>query len=92
MLVEFYGSFSKGSNVDTNDAAFPECATLDEFIEKSVALKKSKDRRQIALNSGYTAEIQDNGNTAKVGCQTFAFDRIEALYLAMKQARENSTK
>ena len=59
-----------------------EIITFEQFFQYCDNWSKCQPVT-VKLNDDYTAKIE--GNTVKVGCQTFEFEAIERMYNAMKK-------
>jgi hypothetical protein len=79
-----------GDKVDafslTNLVNVPTVFTLPLQWEEALEhANQSLNRKvKVQLNKDYTAEVDLKSKTAKVGCQTFTYEKIRELYLAFE--------
>jgi len=67
-----------GNEIPVDYAKDPTFTFADRDIIKEI-LNSSKPITKLELNTEYTAEIDPNTETVKVGCQTFTFAKIKEL-------------
>jgi hypothetical protein len=89
MYFTTYG-FGKNSNafsISNLSASVSAVFTLplqwEEALEHAKQLLEDK-KVMVQLNKDYTAEVDLKSKTAKVGCQTFTYEKIRELYLAFE--------
>ena len=60
----------------------------DAMVGDGIILTQPTPAEQISVCDGEYVCVVDNGDTAKVGCQTLRFSEVEAVFNAMKQHRQ----
>jgi hypothetical protein len=84
-----FGKISNAFSITNLSASVSAVFTLplqwEEALEHAKQLLEEDKKVMVQLNKNYTAEVDLKSKTAKVGCQTFTYEKIKELYLTFEQ-------